>query len=212
MNRHLLAGLLTVVTAVSAFSQGTVIFVNNGTGFKAPVYGPELAGSQIALQGNSPAGLPAGTTVYTGPLLWGSGFTAQLWSAPDAASSLPPSLNTTPFLTGSSAGFFGPVNATLPNVAKDAASAVLQVRVWDNQGGTITSWAQAFAGLWSRGVSATFTVANIGGDFNSPPIISGLRSFNVTAPVAEPEPSTFALASLGAVALLIFRRRKLIRR
>ena len=208
MKKHLLAALLTVGIAVSAFSQGNVAFVNNASGFKAPIYAPELADPSVSIQGNTANGLPAGTAVYTGAPLSGSGFTAQIWSAPDATSSLQASLNTTSFRTGTAAGFFSLVNATLPNVAKDATTATLQVRVWDNTGGA-TTWDQAVAANAVRGQSATFTAANIGGDFNTPPTITGLRSFNLTgAGVIIPEPSTFALAGLGAAALLIFRRRK----
>ena len=85
---------------------------------------------------------------------------------------------------------------------------------WDNTSGNYPTWAQASA-AWSAGLiiagrSAPFNLASIGGANNSPPNIvssipgEGLQSFSIVVP----EPASFALAGLGAAALLIFRRRK----
>ena len=62
------------------------------------------------------------------------------------------------------------------------------------------------AGLIAAGKGGAFTVNNIGGSVNTPPNMPG-QSFNLYIQ-SIPEPSTFALAGLGAAALLIFRRRK----
>lgn len=216
MKRNILVGLLTVGFVVSAFSQGTVNFVNvnSAAGLRSPVYGPDPANPSSMLQGNTATGLPAGTTVYAGPLLTGTGYSAQLWAASgadQAEASLVGAANAvTDFRTGSAAGFVTALGTyQLAGVARDAAAATLQMRVWDNTGG-VTSYDAAVARGYGYGKSSLFNVSGIGGDLNPPPLLDGLRSFNITGQggVIIPEPSSFALAGLGAAALLIFRRRK----
>jgi hypothetical protein len=198
--------------ALSLLAQGTVFFINHGTDFRAPIYGPQLGNPAVSLIGNASDGLPAGTTVYTGERLAGSGYVAQLFSAPGANApeyALVASPNSvTTFRTGSAAGFFAGVTATLANVPKDAAVATLQVRVWDNSSGLYPTWTQALP-AWQSGLTAAalgnlFTVNAIGGDFNTPPLPLGMRSFNMI-----PEPSTYALLALGGFGLWLYRRRKL---
>jgi hypothetical protein len=103
----------------------------------------------------------------------------------------------------------GGVTATLSGVALDASAASVEMVAWDNSSGNYPTWAQAkpawLAGTIAAGESGIFNLANIGGTFNTPPNLVGLQSFNL---YLVPEPSTFALAGLGAAALLIFRRRK----
>lgn len=215
MKKTLLVALLTVGVVASALSQGSVNFnnVNSGAGLRAPIYGPEVGNPATLLQGNTSGGLPAGSTVYSGPLLTGTGYSAQLWAAPGndvAESSLVGAANAvTGFRApGNTAGFINGIGVyTLAGVAKDAPAATLQMRVWDNSGG-VDTWDKAVARGWGFGKSTTFNVAAIGGDFNVQPLPLGLRSFNINGVGVVPEPSTFALAGLGAAALLIFRRRK----
>lgn len=202
--------LALAVTAVSVIAQGSVNFTTvSGSLLRAPVYGPELGDSTVSKTGNSAAGIPAGAQVYTGALLTGSGYTAQLWAAAgagQAADSLVAALGaTTSFRTGSAAGFVANITGVLTGVPLDAPAATLQLRVWDNMGGTITSWGQAVTAQVASGMSPLFTVNSIGGNLNPPPFLEGLQSFNV---YAVPEPSTFVLAGLAAASLLIFRRRK----
>ena len=71
--------MLALSATLSVFAQGTVNFFNNGSGFKAPVYGPETGNSTISKVGNTTAGIAAGTQVYTGALLSGSNFRAQMF-------------------------------------------------------------------------------------------------------------------------------------
>jgi hypothetical protein len=59
--------------------------------------------------------------------------------------------------------------------------------------------------------SGAFNItATIGGGAQPAPSFPGtaFQSFNLYTIATVPEPSTFALAGLGAAALLIFRRRK----
>src|SRR5262245_25451142 len=218
MKRNLLVGLLSVGIVASAFSQGTVIFnnVNSAAGLRAPIYGPDPSNPNLSLQGNTSTGLPAGTQTYAGALLTGTGYSAQLWAASGAGqpeSSLVGAANGIAGFraAGATAGFIqAPATAyALAGVAADAAAATLQLRVWDNKGGTVNTWADAVAAGNGFGKSTLFNVSAIGGALNPPPLLNGLTSFNITGSgTIVPEPSTFALAGLGAAALLIFRRRK----
>lgn len=205
--KKLILTACALTCAASVFAQGTV-FLNNrlpGT-LVAPIYGPNPNNTSLALSGNSPTGTPAGTTDYAGfPLLAGASYSAQLWGATgsDLGATLTAQGSPTTFRTGAAAGFVNPATVTLTGIAADAASAVMQLRVWDNTGGATYDTATV------KGASPVFVVNAIGGTLNPAPSLNALVSFNATGggPVI-PEPSTFALAGLGAAALLIFRRRK----
>jgi hypothetical protein len=216
--KKLILSACAVVSAASMFGQGTVTFNNHvASSVVTHIYAPLASNPGVLQQGNGTADTPTGTTDWTGwTLLAGSGYTAQLWAAPglnEPEGSLVAASPTTVMRTGAGAGYVAGVTATLPNVAPDStAGATLEVRVWDNLGGTVTSWAAAQA-LWGNdttlvlGSSPLFNItAPIGGTFNTPPNLVGLQSFNIY--ITIPEPSTFALAALGSAVLLIFRRRK----
>lgn len=211
MKKTLLASL-ALSLAVGAYAQGTVVFNNNGTGYRAPVYAPQVGAASQSLLGNTATGTPAGTQVYTGGLLVGSGYTAQLFAGPAGttdANLLVGAAALVTFRTGSASGFTSSATATLANVPKDAAAAVFQIRVWDNSSGLYASWAEAFpawqSGAIAAGMGNLFTVNAIGGDLNTPPSLVGQQSFNI---YLVPEPGTIVLAGLAAASLLIFRRRK----
>jgi hypothetical protein len=212
-----LLNFAALFSAVGVLAQGTVIF-NNRVGGSPPalvthVYGPNPIDSWLFAQsGNGPNETPAGTvdwSIYT-PLS-GSGFTAQLFAAPglnQPVDSLQPATPITSFRTGAGAGWVAGTTATLAGVPADAPSATLQLRVWYNRGGTITSWLQAMVDTqlpWAYGESAPFNVLNIGGQINQAPILAGLQSFNVHG-VLVPEPATWALGGLSAALLVLFRR------
>lgn len=207
--KKLILAACALSCAASVFAQGTVFLNNRVTGtVVARVFGPNTGNPALSQSGNSATvDFPAGTTDWTGyPLLDGANYTAQLWAAPGAGAaegSLKGATPTTTFRTGNAAGFVNATTVTLTDVPADAAVATVQLRVWDNRTGA--DWASAT----SKGASALFDVAAIGGTLNPAPTLNGLRSFNITGGgTVIPEPSTFALVGLGAAALLIFRRRK----
>jgi hypothetical protein len=195
--------ILLTGAASAALAQGTIVFNNRVVGsVVAPVYMPDPANTTVYHTGNSPGGYPAGTTFYGGAGISGTGFTAQLWGSPGPNapySSLVPAVgySTAGFRTGTAAGFWvsGTEAAVIPG-ATEGSVATLQVRVWANQGGTITSWAIAEAVDMTRGVSRLFNSLPLGG-ISAPPNLVGLESFNI---VTLPEPSAVGIAVLiGAV-------------
>lgn len=180
--KKLIVTLALGMACVSAFAQGTCIFGNANAQVNAPI--SELAG---------------------GAKLSGIGWIAQLWYGPagSAESALVAHPTTATFsTTAAQAGYFFGGARTIDGIAVGSV-AVTQVRVWNAAAGA--SWADALAnplGLVGRSglVSVSLT-----GPPATPANLVGLTAFTV-APV--PEPSSFALAGLGAAALLIFRRRK----
>jgi hypothetical protein len=133
-------------------------------------------------------------------------------------------------VVGTLTQLYNPANTTLswvnfraaPNngsVTVASASRVLNDVNWGAQGlvqmvawqGAYDTWAAAFA-AWQAGTPGvligasnplTLTMPSSATDPNATYLV-GLQGFSI---VAVPEPTTFALAGLGAAALLIFRRR-----
>jgi len=226
---------VSLMTAVSVFGQGQVNFnnrVTTGTAgtpqepIVASIYGPDPLNPTLKKTGQPDAahgGNPAGVQTYGGPLLQGTGFTVQLWGGPGGsteghlllatlAAAGNPAASTT-FRTGTAAG--GLLTAGLPSAvanipnapAGSGSRATMQLRAWDNKGGTITTWAQAVGDVTvASGASPLFTPPfDLGGGPVTPPNLIGLVSFNI-APV--PEPSAIALGVLGLGTVMFLRRRK----
>ena len=209
---------LSVVLASAAcvFAQGTLNYNIRIVGtVQGAVYAPEPGNVGLSKSGNTTAHVPAGTQTYGGALLTGSGFSAQLFFAngtgqPEGALQALAGSVTTFRTSAALAGTIAPSFQSLPGVPV-GGSATLQLRVWNNLGGTLTSWAQAEP-LWGFGTivagkSLVFDITGLTDNTSPAPAeMTGFRSFNVYSTV--PEPSTFVLAGLGAAGLLIFRRRK----
>ncbi len=215
--------LITLVTAYGVFGQGAINYNNfiSGT-LKAPVFGVDPANPTAMKQGNTSAGIPAGTQTYGGALIGGTPgtgpqFTAQLFmGAPGATDDqlTPVAAAVQTFRTTSSgAGLFlaGITVGNLDTTANQRA----QLRVWDNSTG-VTSWSQLYPsgglngadaqfGNVARGWSLSFNVSPTAAP-TAPAFLTGLQSFQLFTVV--PEPSVIALGVLGVGALVLFRRRK----
>jgi hypothetical protein len=192
-----LAALLCLgALATGAFAQGTVTFNNN----PATLISVGPVGAGVATAANSPGSYYFGLlTSLTGAA--GSFTFAQVYGTNNAA-----------------AGRFTGGTATLANIAP-GTSFSFEVAGWS------ASLGATFNPAWianppnfgtasgSFGLSGIGTAVAGGGTPPAPPGIifgaTGLTSgFNMTPTGVVPEPTSMALAGLGAAALLIFRRRK----
>jgi len=202
---------LATIISVSAFGQGQINFNNRVIGsVVAPVYGVNSAAPQVRISGNATTN--GGSQNYTGiPLVAGTNFSAQVFYGPagTAADALQPAAASTivPFRSTAATGGFimNQAAAVTLNGVDFGQTGVIQMRVWDNQGGTITSWAAAvLRGDVATGFSDVFNVAMAANPSITPPNMVGLTSFNLTV---VPEPSVIALGALALGALLLRRRK-----
>lgn len=223
-----LATTLGVICAVGAFAQGQINFSNKAVGTDAlgnvdpantayaPIYGPETPDPTVVKHGNTANNaFDPGSQTYTGALLKGTGYTVTLWGANSASN---PTADTLQLVTTASPvrfrtstgaandGFWQNPPSPLVMGVPSGAFATFEVRVWDNKGGTITTWAQVLADpSIAQGTSGLFAPTHA---LNVPPDVpfnlSGLKSFNLHT---VPEPSVIALGVVGLGALLLRRRK-----
>lgn len=107
------------------------------------------------------------------------------------------------FLTGTGAGLF--LGGTVTVAGTPAGSvAHLQVDIWNTAFGSTFAAASASAqnNAWAQSPILNITLT---GAPSPPASLTGITSMSLNA---VPEPSSLALAGLGAAALLVFRRRK----
>lgn len=186
--KKLIVTAMMVGLSLGAFAQGTVIFQNSA--------------SQLVLQdlGTSTVSAPAGTHValYYSPTAVTDPFAAALHQISGGVGTL---VSPGRFILGTK---------TTDTDAAAGSTIFVSIRGWT---GNFATWNEAAAAAASGtqvwlGASGVFSMATGGvGTPPSPPIaistIPGFTGFTITVP----EPTTFALAGLGAAALLIFRRR-----
>ena len=233
--------ILTIYSALAlaqaAFSQGRITFLNRAgnttTAYPgqvlAPVYREDPADPTHRISGNTPTGVPSGTTSYNGAPVVAAGqgptFTATLWGLNSLAVTGNSQSNnlmllqngTTTFrtdMTGNFAGIWVQLtdSAIVSGVQGASADrATFQVRVWDTRNGAIATWDEVWLpennGVL-RGYSEIFTDPWMLGDptfLLPPPTLQGLESFNV---FIVPEPSVLVLGVLVVASLAVFRLRK----
>jgi len=175
--KKVILAVAAVMVSVAAFAQGVVVFNNKvGTDVVARVLLADGTGA-------------------------GAGFTAQLYGGPEggALTALTP---TTTFRTSSAAalGYVNGVNVEVPGVAS-GLKATIVMKAYNGAD---------FASSTIKGESAPITVT-LGGGTLPPANLSGLSGFTMAggAPPVDPvvpEPSTIALAVIGAGALLLRRK------
>lgn len=198
--------LALLITSVSALAQGKVGYQNTaGAGKEKYIYGMDFANPTSDVLGG------------TREKVAGTGYYAQLFWAPMAAGEQalqPVEASLTTFKTGTTAGLING-NSFLPIPGTYGGDKViLQLRAWDNRGGTLTSWADVLSDpdCGPRGKSnliLNYELSGVDAD-NIPHVGSGnmasagLQSFAVWC---MPEPSVVALSALG-IGALVLRSRK----
>jgi hypothetical protein len=185
MKKLLLIAALLAIGSVGVYAQGSVDFRNRIVGvLDAPVF---LSGGAAPVDG--------------------ADFVAQLYfSATEGGTMTAVSAAPAAFRTGAGAGYWNAgasAGRTLDGIAA-GDTAFLQVRVWNAaqfanfdaavSAGTVDSWG------WSDVFSVT--TGGAGDPPSLPATMLDLNSFELV-----PEPSTCVLAALGALGLLLFRRR-----
>jgi len=200
--------LLAGVTA--AFAQGKVALVGDTLSHVVLSSNPAL----VASADQSLVGQAVGNVT---PLPSGVVLVAGLWGGSTQGSMI---LQTSTLLNNAAveAGWISQTRVALvgvPGIASGtaigAATPWFQVRVWDSAlGVNEAGWLSASGGAGYSGSGALFQMNpgnSIAYVLTAPPGINTTwTEGNIVLSV--PEPSTFALAGLGAAALLIFRRRK----
>jgi len=210
--KKLLLTLALVGVAAVAFGQGTVNF-NNGTTLANAhqiILGPDA--SRLAADVGWVNTSYGGTAVYTagdsgGNIPSGKIIEAGLYAGTDVGSlTLVTTVPVTTSLGSLLDGTFPQLAVTLGSIAP-GATGTFQIGAWDS---TYASFAAARAGGGYAGISAVFTSTT--GGVGTPPstAVNLNNAAGWVGPIVltVPEPSLFALAGLGAAALLVFRRRK----
>jgi hypothetical protein len=185
---------------------------------RAAIYGPDPGNPYLSAVGQSSLDNPSGSTVYGGPLLQGSGYTFAVFGGSlSTTSNSMYLLASTTFRTATANVLPAGLVFSSAGTYSDAFAgeqAYFQIRVWDNKGGTITTWAQAeaawVAGNTDAGVSPILVTGPLGGtdSGNNPvvnPLTTGWQSFNL---YYIPEPRLWTLTGLFAATVLVFCRRK----
>lgn len=191
MKKTILTLALVAATA-AAFAQGKVQMANNGATAITFDANPLTQDAALANQGVPTTGpLPSGITLVCGLYAGTSSTSLSLYTTvvinPAAG-------------TGQAPGVISPTRATLP---WGAVLTFMEVKVWNNAFADYDAASGSY-----RGSTAMFTMTP-GTSIAYPNTYNGGGTTYAQVPliVSVPEPSTFALAGLGAAALMIFRRR-----
>lgn len=204
--RKLILGALFVTVAAVSYGQGTatVTFDNRTATLTSP---PDRLIRYDSSVSSDPSINPFGGTNNTVVNFGTHTYVAQLYfgATSDGEGSLQ-AVTTAPaaFRASNTANPGTWLNGTRTLGSFTAGTAVnLQVRIWEPAFGS--DYFSVNGGLRGKSLIFTYTCPT---DPLAPPSAFTMASFSGFVLTAVPEPTTLALAGLGAAALLIFRRRK----
>lgn len=187
MKRKLIASVVGIVavlaTSVASYGQGTVFFSNYVTPGSAP--GDPGVNAPITRGDN---GMALGSSFYADLLYSLDGST---WNM--VAGSKTAFLGASDGDTANGAGYFVGNSVTIPGYTAGSISFIVQAYLGNS-----------YETSAIRGQSAAFSLPSIATGSNPVGSLYNLQSFVVPVP----EPSAFALAGLGSMAILLLRRRK----
>lgn len=178
--KKLLLVAACIVASVAAMAQGSLVVANSTAvnGVAAPIFDTD------------------GVTKLTGANFW-----VQVYAG-GSADSLTAQGTAVNFRTGNNIGLFSAQTLSVASVAP-GGSAFVQVKAWEGAAGS--TYESALSGGKKAGfgnIVGPFVTGGAGTPPSTPPNVTGLTSFSLVIP----EPSTIALALLGAGALFIRRR------
>lgn len=168
-----------MVATVAAFAQGQIVVANSAAvnGVRANV-----------------------TDLATGALLTGATYWAQVYAGP-SADSLTAQGSAVNFRTGANAGLISAQTIAVSTVGL-GGNAFVQLKAWEGAAGSTYESSFGVAKTGFSNIVGPFVTGGAGSPPSTPPNVTGLNAFAI----AIPEPSTIALALLGAGALFIRRR------
>ena len=196
MKKTILTSVITLGIALGASAQGLIAFDNSTSAFNG---GPAATSLGLFYKLVGTSTIAETSVTLNGELLASANGTAGTYNPMTVLASTDTSANVLLDLIGNGKYTDDSGDAYNAPVA-GGATAFFIVEVWE---GGWSSLAAAISHGSAWGVSSPFSQA-VGGGTGTPPSLTAMPSVILSVP----EPGTFALAGLGAAALLIFRRRK----
>jgi len=193
MKKLLLTAVL-VALSVATYAQGTVNFSNYGIAARRVNYSSDPLDYNVAADYTTLHGTGAN-----------GGFTVGLYYQTTAGGAYTAYANTTPMLSGATAGYFKYGTATLDGTSAGSAYNLI-VKAWQS---SYASYDAAFAtpGAWV-GASSPFSVTLGGGNIATPALAFSAFTLHQIASPVIPEPTTIAFGLFGVAGLFLARRRQ----
>jgi hypothetical protein len=196
--------------AASSYAQGNFIFDNTANAGQANVV-PFIGAQGKATEGAVGATLGSDSTHATPNYDLSYAWIAGQFNAGDPTKALGVTFSDQVFSMlgqigddANGAGFVSGTGSIPSSTVTDGTVVQMEILAWYDPTGT-TTFMEAYNGGNNVGWSAPISIRLISGVDTAGQDITAMQGFSVQ-PV--PEPATFALAGLGAAALMIFRRRK----